>query len=148
VSSSGLSSKARRLSRGVDKVPHRLAKAEEIGVNAVEFTICTDIAKRIKVLVSDGFDVAIDASTFHEPKTAIHKTGKALSLETDVSETLNETFSAVKKMGRVGIIAAYAGYTNGSNIGTVMEKGIRLIRNGQGKLYPISLVMQSGEKIT
>jgi threonine dehydrogenase-like Zn-dependent dehydrogenase len=148
VSSSGLSSKGRHLPRGVDKVPHRLAKTEEIGVDAVDFTIYTDIAKRIKELVPDGFDVAIDASTFHEPKTVIHKTGKALSLETDVSETLNETFSAVKKMGRIGIIAAYAGHTNGLNVGTVMEKGIRLIGNGQGELYPISLAMQSGEKIT
>jgi hypothetical protein len=56
-----------------------------------------------------------------------------------VSETFYETFLAVKRMGRVGIIAAYAGYTNGLNIGAVMEKGIRLIGNGQGKSYPSSL---------
>jgi threonine dehydrogenase-like Zn-dependent dehydrogenase len=118
---------------GVDKVPYRLAQAEEMGVDAIDFTIYEDVPKRIKHLVPDGLDVAIDAATFHEPKTVIHKISKALSLETDVSETLNETFLAVKKMGRVGIIAAYAGYTNGLNIGAVMEKGIRLIGNGQGE---------------
>ena len=75
----------------------------------------------------------IYAATFHEHKKVIHKISKALSLEADASETLNETFLAVKKMGRVGIIAAYAGYTNGLNIGAVMERGIRLIGNGQGK---------------
>jgi len=121
---------------GVDKVPYRLASAEEMGVTTVDFSIHSDVAEQIKKLVPDGLDVAIDAATFHEPKTVIHKISRALSLETDASETLNETFLAVKKMGRVGIIAAYAGYTNGLNIGAVMEKGIRLIGNGQGKPKP------------
>lgn len=118
---------------GVDKVPDRLARAREIGADTVDFSAHTDVAKRIKELVPDGLDVAIDAATFHEPKTVAHKISKALALETDASETLNETFLAVKKFGRVGIIAAYAGFTNGLNIGAVMEKGIRLIGNGQGK---------------
>ena len=119
----------------IDKVSYRLAQAEKMGVDTIDFTIYKDIAMRIKELVPDGLDVAIDAARLHEPKTVIHKISKALLLETDVSETLNETFLAVKKMGRVGIIAAYAGYTNGLNIGAVMEKGIRLIGNGQGKPY-------------
>jgi len=118
---------------GIDKVPYRLAQAAEMKVDTVDFSIYKDVAKRIKELAPDGLDVAIDAATFHEPKTVMHKISRALSLETDASETLNETFLAVKKMGRVGIIAAYAGYTNGLNIGAVMEKGIRLIGNGQGK---------------
>ena len=104
-----------------------------MGISTVDFVIYEDMAQRMKELAPDGLDVAIDAATFHEPKMVIHKISKALSLETDVSETLNETFLSVKKMGRVGIIAAYAGYTNGLNIGAVMEKGIRLIGNGQGK---------------
>lgn len=104
-----------------------------MGVDTVDFIAYSDVAKRIKELVPDGLDVAIDAATSHEPKTVIHKISKALSLETDASETLNETFLAVKKMGRVGIISAYAGYTHGLNMGAVMEKGIRLIGNGQGK---------------
>lgn len=36
-------------------------------------------------------------------------------LETDVSETANEMILATRKMGRIGIIAAYAGYTNHFN---------------------------------
>jgi threonine dehydrogenase-like Zn-dependent dehydrogenase len=121
---------------GVDNIPYRLAQAEEMGVDTVDFVIHSDVAKRVKELVPEGLDVAIDAATFHEPKTVMHKINKALALETDVSETLNETFLAVKKMGRVGIIAAYAGFTNGLNIGAVTEKGIRLIGNGQGKSKP------------
>lgn len=131
---------------GVDKVSYRLAQAEEMGVTTVDFVIYKDVAKRIKELVPDGLDVAIDAATFHEPKTVIHKISRALSLETDASETLNETFLAVKKMGRVGIIAAYAGYTNGLNIGAVMEKGIRLIGNGQGKPKDSFFLLPCGAK--
>ena len=54
-----------------------------------------------------------------------HKIQKTLMLETDVPETINEMLVAVRKMGRCGIIAAYAGFTNGVNVGALMEKGIR-----------------------
>lgn len=56
-------------------------------------------------------------------------------LETDVPETINEMLMSVKKMGRCGIIAAYAGYANGVNVGALMEKGIRLIGNGQAPVH-------------
>lgn len=32
---------------------------------------------------------------------------------------------SVKKRGKCGLIAAYAGYANGVNIGALMEKGVR-----------------------
>ncbi|KAF9059193.1 hypothetical protein BDP27DRAFT_1371752 [Rhodocollybia butyracea] len=38
---------------------------------------------------------------------------------------------SVHKMGSCGIIAAYGGYVNGVNVGALMEKGVRLIGNGQ-----------------
>ncbi|KAG8862764.1 hypothetical protein FRB96_000774 [Tulasnella sp. 330] len=51
--------------------------------------------------------------------------------ETDNPETINEAILATKKMGRIGVIAAYAGLANDINIGAIMECGIRLIGNGQ-----------------
>lgn len=51
-----------------------------------------------------------------------HKVQKALMLETDVSETVNECIKAVRKRGRIGLIAAYSSYTNAFNIGSLMEK--------------------------
>lgn len=86
-------------------------------------------------MVPGGVDVAIDAGSFHEPKSLLHKAQKALLLETDVPETLNEAIMSVKKMGRVGIIAAYSGYANGVNVGALMEKGVRLIGNGQAPVH-------------
>lgn len=65
----------------------------------------------------------MDCTTFHEPKTTLHKVQKALMLETDVCETPNECINAVRKQGRIGLIAVYSAFTNGFAIGSLMEKG-------------------------
>ncbi|KAG8984396.1 hypothetical protein FRB94_005946 [Tulasnella sp. JGI-2019a] len=82
-----------------------------------------------------GLDVALDCGTSHEPKSLAHKIQKTLMFETDSPETINEAILAVRKMGRIGIIAAYAGFANGINIGAIMECGIRLIGNGQAPVH-------------
>jgi len=121
---------------GIDTVPERLAFAKEkSGVEVIDFKEYSDVTKRIYELVPRGLDVAIDAGSFHEPKSVTHKVQKALMLETDVPETINEMIIATRKMGKAGIIAAYAGYANGVNIGALMEKGIRLIGNGQAPVH-------------
>lgn len=68
---------------------------------------------------------SIYLGSFHEPKSIQHKVQKALMMETDVPETINEMLVSVRKMGRCGIIAAYAGFANGLNVGALMEKGVR-----------------------
>ncbi|KAI8981287.1 GroES-like protein [Trametes punicea] len=120
---------------GIDRVPERLKKAQELGVETIDFSQHTDVVKRLQEIAPGGLDVAMDCGTFHQPKTILHKVEKALMLETDVSEIVNEMLMAVKKGGRCGIIAAYAGYTNHFNIGALMEKGIRLIGNGQAPVH-------------
>lgn len=121
---------------GVDRVPERLAFAEsKLGIETIDFSQHKDIVKRFQEIAPGGLDVAIDAGTFHQPKSIIHKVEKALMLETDVSEIVNEMIMSVKKGGRCGIIAAYAGYTNHFNIGALMEKGVRLIGNGQAPVH-------------
>lgn len=121
---------------GVDRVPERLAFArEKLGIETLDFSQHSDVVKRLQEVVPGGLNVAIDCGTFHQPKTTLHKIEKALMLETDVSEIVNEMIMAVKKGGRCGIIAAYAGYTNHFNIGALMEKGVRLIGNGQAPVH-------------
>lgn len=56
-------------------------------------------------------------------------------LETDVPEVINETIVSVRKMGRCGLTAVYAGFTNCFNIGALMEKGVRFIGNGQAPVH-------------
>ncbi|TBU34532.1 GroES-like protein [Dichomitus squalens] len=119
----------------IDRVPERLKKAEELGFDTIDFSKHTDVVKRLQEICPGGLDVALDCGTFHQPKSMLHKIEKALMLETDVSEIVNEMIMSVKKGGRCGIIAAYVGYTNHFNIGALMEKGIRLIGNGQAPVH-------------
>ncbi|KAF9005022.1 GroES-like protein [Cyathus striatus] len=121
---------------GIDSVPERLAFArDKLGIEVIDFKQFKDVTKRVYELVPRGLDVALDCGTFHEPKSITHKIQKTLMLETDSPDTINEMLIAVRKMGRIGIIAAYAGYANGVNVGALMEKGIRMIGNGQAPVH-------------
>jgi len=127
--------KAKRII-GIDRVPERLAFARDVlGIETIDFSQHSDVAKKVLEMVPEGLDRALDCGTFHEPKTLLHKIEKTLMLETDVSETANECIKSVRKMGSVGLISAYAGFTNHFNIGAVMEKGVRFIGNGQAPVH-------------
>lgn len=132
----------------IDKIPTRLEMARNLGAEVVTVDFSQDDpSKRILEEVPGGLDgtpliscilltsVCIDCTTFHEPKTLLHKVEKALMLETDVSETPNEMIYLVRKFGRIGLTAVYSGYTNHFNIGALMEKGVRLIGNGQAPVH-------------
>ena len=117
---------------GIDTVPERLAIAKNVlGIEVIDFNVDKDVSKKVYEMVPRGFDVSLDCGTFHEPKGMLHKVLKATMLETDVLETINEMLYCTRKMGRCGIISAYAGIGHGFNVGALMEKGIRLIGNGQ-----------------
>ncbi|GJJ10853.1 hypothetical protein Clacol_005081 [Clathrus columnatus] len=117
---------------GIDKYPARLDMARnKLGIEVVDFSTDADVVKRIYELVPRGLDVALNCSTPRESKSLIHKVQKLLKLETDVPENVNEMMMAVKKGGRCGLIGDNVGFANGFNIGALMEKGIRLIGNGQ-----------------
>jgi len=121
---------------GIDQVSSRLMKARSLNFETVDFSKRADLPKHlIEDVCPEGVDVCLDCTTFHEPKTMLHKVEKALMLETDVCETPNEMIVTVRKGGRVGVIAAYAGFTNHFNIGALMEKGVRFIGNGQAPVH-------------
>jgi threonine dehydrogenase-like Zn-dependent dehydrogenase len=85
--------------------------------------------------LADVRAAGIDCTTFHEPKSLLHKIQKAAMLETDACDTPNEAIWLSRKFGRVGLIGVYAAFTNGFNIGAVMEKGVRFIGNGQAPVH-------------
>lgn len=121
---------------GIDQVAERLVFAhDKVGVEPLDYSTHKDVVKRLQEISPGGIDVALDCGTFHQPKSLLHKVEKTLMLETDVSEIVNEMIMSVKKGGRVGVIAAYAGYTNHFNIGALMEKGVRFIGNGQAPVH-------------
>jgi len=121
---------------GIDGVPSRLAYAQEkLGIETVNFHEFKDIPKKLLEMVPGGLDKCLDCGTFHEPKGWFHTIQKTLMLETDVAETANEMIVSCRKLGSCGVIAVYAGFTNGFNIGALMEKGIRFIGNGQAPVH-------------
>ena len=85
----------------------------------------------------------------------MHKAEIALGMETDTSEIVNEMIESVRNFGRCGITGVYVGFvgstccylrsllerntnyeqTNYFNIGSLIQRGIRLIRNGQAPVH-------------
>jgi len=94
------------------------------------------VVSRLKELTGGrGPDVALECAAGLYPKGLLHKAEIALGMETDTSEVLNEMVEGVRNYGRVGVTGEYIGYTNHFAIGSVMQRGIRLIGNGQAPVH-------------
>jgi len=89
------------------------------------------VSGTIQEMVPGGVDVALECAAGEFTKGWLHTVEVAVGLETDTSETLNEMILSVRKFGRCGITGVYSGFTNHLNIGSLMQRGIRLIGNGQ-----------------
>ncbi|KAF8643348.1 hypothetical protein AX16_009077 [Volvariella volvacea WC 439] len=104
------------------------------------------VAQRLKEMVPEGEgpDVALECVGGEYAKGWAHYFETMLGMETDTSELVNEMIMSVRSFGRCGIVGDYMGYTNHFNIGALMERGIRLIGNGQSpiqKYWPHLLKM-------
>ncbi|KAF9205158.1 hypothetical protein BGZ59_000660 [Podila verticillata] len=119
----------------IDNVPERLQLAHSRwGAEVINFDKDTDVSAKINMIVPGGLDRAIDCAGFRYAKSLIHKVERAVGLETDTSETINEMVRSTKKFGTIALIADYAAYANHFLIGGIMEKGIRLIGCGQAPI--------------
>ncbi|KAF9318655.1 hypothetical protein BG003_010905 [Podila horticola] len=119
----------------IDNIPERLQLAHtRWGAEVINFEKDSDVSARINILVPGGLDRAIDCAGFRYAKSLIHKAERAIGLETDTSESINEMVRSTKKFGTIALIADYAAYTNHLLIGGIMEKGIRLIGCGQAPI--------------
>jgi len=78
-----------------------------------------------------GPDVAIECAAGEYAKGWMHWLEMSLGAETDTSEIINEMVEGVRNYGRAGVTGVYVGYTNHFNVGSLMQRGIRLIGNGQ-----------------
>jgi threonine dehydrogenase-like Zn-dependent dehydrogenase len=109
-------------------------KSKEPRIETIDYSNLprgTSVTTKLKEMVHEGPDVAIECVAGEYAKGWAHYFEIMLGLETDTSEIVNEMITSVKSYGRCGITGAYAGYTNHFNIGALMERGIRLIGNGQ-----------------
>ncbi|EME46109.1 hypothetical protein DOTSEDRAFT_70193 [Dothistroma septosporum NZE10] len=132
----------------LDYMKEKYPKVETVDFSQLKGTKA--VVSKLKEMCSNrGPDVALECVAGEYPKGWFHATQMALGLETDTSEILNEMIESVRNFGRVGITGVYVGYTNNFNIGSIMERGIRFIGNGQAPvhLYWEELLkrIQSGE---
>ncbi|KAI8393872.1 chaperonin 10-like protein [Radiomyces spectabilis] len=119
----------------VDNVEARLHLAQQRwGAEPVNFDEISNVSEHVNKIVPGGLDRVIDCAGFRYTKSIVHKVERAVGLETDASDIINECLRSVRKFGTIGIIADYAGYTNHFLIGALMEKGIRLIGCGQAPI--------------
>ncbi|KAK3317055.1 chaperonin 10-like protein [Apodospora peruviana] len=95
----------------------------------------TVVSKLKELCDGRGPDVAIECAAGEYAKGWMHWIEMQLGAETDTSEILNEMIEGVRNYGRAGITGVYVGYTNHLNIGSLMQRGIRLIGNGQAPVH-------------
>jgi threonine dehydrogenase-like Zn-dependent dehydrogenase len=86
---------------GIDNVEERLKFARErLGIETINFDDAEkgDTVKQLQALVPGGLDKTIDCAAFRYAKGMLHKVERALALETDTSEIVNEQIKCVKKV--------------------------------------------------
>ncbi|KAF1813967.1 GroES-like protein [Eremomyces bilateralis CBS 781.70] len=105
-------------------------------LNYAELPAGTSVTERLKEMTGGrGPDVGLECVAGEYAKGWVHAVEMAVGAETDSSEVLNEMITSVRNYGRVGVTGVYVGFTNHFNIGSLMERGIRLIGNGQAPVH-------------
>lgn len=108
-------------------------------VETLDFTQLPDghksVTAALKSIEHGGPDVALECVAGEYAKGWANYFEILLGLQTDTCEIINEMITSVKNFGRCGISGIYVGFTNHFNVGSLMERGIRLIGNGQAPVH-------------
>jgi threonine dehydrogenase-like Zn-dependent dehydrogenase len=114
-------------------------KSKYPNVDTLDFSALSkgeSVTSKLKEMTNNrGPDVSIECAAGEYAKGWAHYFEMMLGLETDTSEIVNEMITSTRNMGRCGITGVYVGFTNHFNIGSLMERGIRLIGNGQAPVH-------------
>ena len=114
----------------LDWVKQRLPKLETL--NFTDLPRGESVTSQLKKMTDGlGVDVALECAAGEYAKGWAHYFEMLMGLETDTSELINEMITSCRAFGRCGVTGVYVGFTNHFNIGSLMERGIRLIGNGQ-----------------
>ncbi|KAI1749558.1 GroES-like protein [Xylaria castorea] len=128
-----------RLSFVRDRWPmEHIDKLELVDFKKLSFGVTnkeTVVSKLKELCGGRGPDAAIECVAGEYAKGWMHWLEMMVGAETDTSEIVNEMIEGVRNFGRCGITGVYVGYTNHFNIGSLMERGIRLIGNGQAPVH-------------
>ncbi|KAI1850347.1 hypothetical protein JX265_002245 [Neoarthrinium moseri] len=128
-----------RLSIVKDKWPSQHSdKIQTIDFKELSFGVTnkeTVVSKLKEMCGGRGPDVALECAAGEYAKGWLHWLEIQTGAETDTSEILNEMIEGVRNFGRCGVTGIYVGYTNHFNIGSMMQRGVRLIGNGQAPVH-------------
>lgn len=117
----------------LDLVKEKIPKVETL--NYTDLPKGHSVTSMLKEMEHGGPDVALECVAGEYAKGWAHYFEMLIGAETDTSEIVNEMITSVKNYGRCGITGVYVGFTNHFNIGSLMERGIRLIGNGQAPVH-------------
>jgi len=118
----------------LDWIKQHYPKAETLNYSTLKKG--ESVTSKLKEMVDGrGPDVALECVAGEYAKGWAHYFEMMLGMETDTSEIVNEMITSVRNYGRCGITGVYVGFTNHFNIGSLMERGIRLIGNGQAPVH-------------
>lgn len=118
---------------GIDMIPERLQMAKDaLGIEVVDRTGYTSmqLCEKLFEMEPKGFDVTVEAVGFRFAMSKKHKIARAIGMETDTPEIIDECLHTLKGGGIVSIIGDYAGYANMFPIGKLMFKHAT-VRSGQ-----------------
>ncbi|TPX49366.1 hypothetical protein SeMB42_g01804 [Synchytrium endobioticum] len=105
----------------------RLAKQHMPNIHTINFKE-VDVLDELNTVFPDGPgpDCGLECVGFEGVKSFTHKTERALGMEVDSPEVLNEMFKAVRPFGRLGIVGVYVDHANHVHVGAFMEKGLSI----------------------
>lgn len=132
----------------LDYIKEKYPKVETLNFNALPKG--ESVTSQLKKMVDGrGPDIALECVAGEYPKGWAHYFELMSGAETDTSEIINEMITSVRNFGRCGVTGVYAGFTNHFNIGSLMERGVRLIGNGQAPVHlyweKLLKMIESGE---
>jgi len=108
----------------IDHHDFRLERARKLGAETLHFG--EDVKKTLLSKLPEGVEKCIDFAGFRFPLTFKHKFQRAVKLETDSPDIIEQMVQMVKRGGNVVLIGEYIGTANCFPIGAIMEKGITL----------------------
>jgi len=108
----------------IDHVGYRLDHAQRLGAIPINFEEVDDVGEHLLKLVPEGIDSCIECAGFRFPSTLSHKLQRALKLETDTLDIVQQMVKAARKGGNLALIGDYFNTGNGFPIGAFMEKGL------------------------
>jgi len=118
----------------IDTVPERMELAKEhlhIEVLDRRNLSSDEVCKKLRELEPEGFDSCIEAVGFRYPISKTHKIARAVGLETDSAELIDECLTVVRSYGSICLIGDYAGYANNFPVGKLMFRAIHRLSSSQ-----------------